>query len=294
MSQAKKQMECLHIVIESTPGVFYYVPETKLGVQGRRQGEDDYEKEGKTMNTVEDTIKVAKMCQTNDCQTKREMQLKENGQSSCVEDKRKVFAKKEWKSLNIVEEKEKKILKHKIGFSGQRFSNSEYQDHSAKAEAMILRRDSMRHIGDWFYPEGGWGWKVMISSLIMNMLSMGLIMSQGQVMVHSINARVGGETNNLKTGEKSQIKHIPESVCQALLVSSCLSTSQLISPLIMSFCLHKSSRLAAFLGGLVMALGWLFTSFATQLHQIMISYSFLLGKVGLVSYHCTRNNITQV
>merc|ERR1719474_1380698 len=63
----------------------------------------------------------------------------------------------------------------------------------------------------------------------------------------------------------------------ALVVSSCLSTSQLFSPVIMSFCLHKSPRLAAFLGGLVMALGWLFTSFATQLHQVIISYSLLLG-----------------
>ena len=43
-----------------------------------------------------------------------------------------------------------------------------------------------------------------------------------------------------------------------------------------------------------MALGWLFTSFATQLHQIIISYSLLLGMVGMVSYHCTRDIIIQV
>ena len=43
-----------------------------------------------------------------------------------------------------------------------------------------------------------------------------------------------------------------------------------------------------------MALGWLFTSFATKLHQIIISYSLLLGMVVMLSYHCTRIIITQV
>ena len=128
------------------------------------------------------------------------MQVKQEGQSSGLEEKRKLFAKKEWKSLNYAEEREKEVLEHKIGLPGQRFLDNECQDHSAKAEAIILSRDSMKHIGDWFYPEGGWGWKVMIISLIMNVLSIGLIMSQGQVMVLSINARVGEDTSNITTG----------------------------------------------------------------------------------------------
>jgi len=266
MLQVKKHMECHHIVIESSPGVFYSGPVGSFILPERRRrvrqlDGDDIKKKEEVIKTNENEIKVT-MCQTNDCQTNREMQLKENGQSGCIQDKRKQFAKKEWKSLNIGEDRGKKVLEHKIGLSGQRFLDNEFQDHSAKTEAVILRRDSMRHIGDWFYPEGGWGWRVVISSMIINILSMGLIMSAGQVLVLSINTRVGDQTDQIKT---------------ALVVSGCLSSCQLFSPVIMSFCLQKSPRLAAVIGGLVMALGWLFTSFATQLHQIVISYSFLLG-----------------
>ena len=284
-------MNCPHIVIESTPGVFYSLPVANSLLQGRRRKEivelGDNDKKEDIINADEEMNKAAKMCQSNDCQYKREMQVNENGQSTCVENKRKVFAKKGWKSLNIAEEREKKVLEEKIGFSGQRFLDSECQDHSARAEAIILRRDSMRHIGDWFYPEGEWGWMVLITSLVMNVLSIGLIMSQGQVMVLSINARVGDETNFIVTGKNMIFEHLPDDVAiTALVVSSCLSACMLISPVTMYFCLHKSPRLAAFLGGFVMALGWLFTSFATKLHQIIISYSLLLGMVDMVSYHC--------
>ena len=135
----------------------------------------------------------------------------------------------------------------------------------------------MGHIADWFYPEGGWGWRVVTASMLINVLSVGLIMSEGQVMVHSINTRVGEQTNHIKTGETKKINQMLIILIPALVVSCCFSSCQLFSPVIMSFCLHKSPRLAAVIGGLVMALGWLFTSFATQLHQIVISYSFLLG-----------------
>ena len=209
-------MNCPHIVIESTPGVFYSLPVANSLLQGRRREEivelGDNDKKEDIINADEEMNKAAKMCQSNDCQYKREMQVNENGQSTCVENKRKVFAKKGWKSLNIAEEREKKVLEEKIGFSGQRFLDSECQDHSARAEAIILRRDSMRHIGDWFYPEGEWGWMVLITSLVMNVLSIGLIMSQGQVMVLSINARVGDETNFIKTGKNMIFEHLPDDV----------------------------------------------------------------------------------
>ena len=212
MLPVKKQMECHHIVIESSPGVFYSGPVGNFILPERRRrvrqldGDNIGRKDG-IINANEKEIKVT-MCQTNDCETNREMQLKENGQSSCVQDKRKLFAKKEWKSLNIVENRGKKVLEHKIGLSGQRFVDTEFQDHSAKTEAIIMRRDSMRHIGDWFYPEGGWGWRVITASMIINVLSMGLIMSEGQVMVLSINTRVGEQTNHIKTGEKFNFEQI--------------------------------------------------------------------------------------
>lgn len=42
--------------------------------------------------------------------------------------------------------------------------------------------------------------------------------------------------------------------------------------IVVALCRRKSTRLTAVLGGLVLALGILFTSFATQLHQVAFSY----------------------
>lgn len=50
------------------------------------------------------------------------------------------------------------------------------------------------------------------------------------------------------------------------------SLSMFTAPIVIAFCRRKSTRLTAVLGGLVLALGILFTSFATQLHQVAFSY----------------------
>lgn len=66
-----------------------------------------------------------------------------------------------------------------------------------------------------------------------------------------------------------------------LVVIACSSTtvSQLVSPLVVAVSKRHSVRLLAVLGGIVTALGTLFTSFSTQLHQLYLS-SGLLGGVG--------------
>ncbi|XP_006612888.1 monocarboxylate transporter 2-like isoform X5 [Apis dorsata] len=51
----------------------------------------------------------------------------------------------------------------------------------------------------------------------------------------------------------------------------------LVSPVTIAFCRRKSTRLTAVLGGLVTALGCLFTSFASQFHQLFISYGTVVG-----------------
>ena len=56
-----------------------------------------------------------------------------------------------------------------------------------------------------------------------------------------------------------------------------LSTSLLISPITISFCRRKSTRVTAVLGGLVTSLGCLFASFAVQYHQLVLSYGVILG-----------------
>lgn len=56
------------------------------------------------------------------------------------------------------------------------------------------------------------------------------------------------------------------------------AVSLLISPITISFCRRKSTRLTAVMGGLVTALGCLFTSFATQFHQLFFSYGTVIGE----------------
>lgn len=53
--------------------------------------------------------------------------------------------------------------------------------------------------------------------------------------------------------------------------------SHLVSPLTVAVCKRKSNRLVAILGGLVAALGCLFTSFATEFHQILLSFGIILA-----------------
>lgn len=51
----------------------------------------------------------------------------------------------------------------------------------------------------------------------------------------------------------------------------------IVSPLIVAICRRKSTRLIAILGGLVTALGCLFSSFATQFHQMFFSHGIFVG-----------------
>ena len=57
-----------------------------------------------------------------------------------------------------------------------------------------------------------------------------------------------------------------------------MAVSNFLCPLIVGICRRKSTRITAVTGGLVTALGCLFTSFATQFHQLFFSYGFMIGK----------------
>ena len=64
-----------------------------------------------------------------------------------------------------------------------------------------------------------------------------------------------------------------------------MSVSLFVSPIIIGFCRRKSTRLTAVMGGLVTALGCLFTSFASQFHQLFLSYGAMIGKLPLITYN---------
>ena len=51
----------------------------------------------------------------------------------------------------------------------------------------------------------------------------------------------------------------------------------ILSPLTVAICRRKSTRLVAVMGGLVTALGCLFTSFASQFHQLFLSYGLMVA-----------------
>lgn len=52
-----------------------------------------------------------------------------------------------------------------------------------------------------------------------------------------------------------------------------------LSPVTVALCVRKSTRVTAVVGGLVAALGCLFTSFATQFHQLFFSYGKTINSI---------------
>ncbi|XP_050696604.1 monocarboxylate transporter 10-like isoform X2 [Eriocheir sinensis] len=115
-------------------------------------------------------------------------------------------------------------------------------------------------IGRHYYPEGGWGWVVLLMALLVHVASHGLHQAAGVLLIHTLKA-------------------FPESSLIGASWLGGLSTSiaLLISPVTIGVCRRNSTRLTAVLGGLVTALGCLFTSFASQFHQLFFSYGTVIG-----------------
>jgi hypothetical protein len=58
----------------------------------------------------------------------------------------------------------------------------------------------------------------------------------------------------------------------------------IMSPLTVGVCKRKSTRLTGVIGGLVLALGCLFSSFANQFHQLFFSHAIMTGKKNVDKY----------
>ncbi|XP_054715046.1 monocarboxylate transporter 13-like [Uloborus diversus] len=114
-----------------------------------------------------------------------------------------------------------------------------------------------------YYPEGGWGWVVCVCAFLVNALTSGLLLSYG-IFNREVLHEFGQEHEQ-----------------QAMwLGCTSVSLSLLSSPIIVGICRRKSTRLTAVFGGLVAALGCLFTSFASQMHQVFLSYGLVMA-IGL-------------
>ncbi|XP_076048483.1 monocarboxylate transporter 10-like isoform X2 [Oratosquilla oratoria] len=115
-------------------------------------------------------------------------------------------------------------------------------------------------IGRHYYPEGGWGWVVLFMATLIHTSNHGLHQAAGILLLDIVD-------------QFGSAAFLPASWLGGMSTAVAL----LLSPVTMSFCRRKSTRLTAVLGGLVTALGCLFTSFASQFHQLFFSYGTVIG-----------------
>ncbi|XP_049872421.1 monocarboxylate transporter 10-like isoform X2 [Pectinophora gossypiella] len=111
-----------------------------------------------------------------------------------------------------------------------------------------------------YYPEGGWGWGVAFAATLAQMLAHGLHQASAILAVEAVR-RFGPEVR-MQAG------------CLGALSAG---VALALSPVTVALCVRKSTRVTAVVGGLVAALGCLFTSFATQFHQLFFSYGTVVG-----------------
>ena len=103
-----------------------------------------------------------------------------------------------------------------------------------------------------YYPEGGWGYLILLTYLLVNVLTDGFVL--GSLVL---------------TKPMTWIFHLTD--YQLLFLWVCpVSVALLISPIATSFCKDRSCRLCAVLGGILLSLGALFMSFAKEYHQVLI------------------------
>ncbi|GIY40362.1 monocarboxylate transporter 10 [Caerostris darwini] len=112
-----------------------------------------------------------------------------------------------------------------------------------------------------YYPEGGWGWVVLCCALIFDVILSTLHLSVGFFILEIRKQFLKGQ----------------DSIEPVLAASTFIAVSYLLSPIVVALCKKKSTRLLAIFGAIVTSLGSLFTSFASQLHQIYLSYGIFIG-----------------
>ncbi|XP_014468611.1 PREDICTED: monocarboxylate transporter 10 [Dinoponera quadriceps] len=117
-----------------------------------------------------------------------------------------------------------------------------------------------------FYPEGGWGWLVCAAGFLALLLTTGMQLAFGLLRLYAM-------------------RHLGELHLMDIVWAGALSAavSRGSAPLVVGACRRGNTRLTAVIGGLVLALASLFTSFALQMHQVLLSYGLVLGTgAGLV------------
>uniref|UniRef100_A0A0K2TXY6 Monocarboxylate transporter 10like [Acyrthosiphon pisum] n=1 Tax=Lepeophtheirus salmonis TaxID=72036 RepID=A0A0K2TXY6_LEPSM len=125
-----------------------------------------------------------------------------------------------------------------------------------------------------YYPEGGWGFVIIIAAVLVQIIIHGFQLSFNGFLTSSTLSHSPGSTT-LQWSKKPPPAEAK--IHSGWLGAMSTSVSLLISPFTIAVCRLKSTRLTAVLGGLITALGCLFTSFASQFHQLFFSYGTMVG-----------------
>ncbi|KAJ3627505.1 hypothetical protein MTP99_014879 [Tenebrio molitor] len=168
-------------------------------------------------------------------------------------------------------------LSHHDSGLGSYYGGSGVDDAPAsRAARLVADLRQLLTLKQHYYPEGGWGWVVLVAAVLVHVLSHGLITSAGLFYVEIL--RKFGPAVAQSTG---------------WLGAMSTGVALLISPVTIAFCRRKSTRVTAVMGGLITALGCLFTSFATQFHQLFFSYGTVVGIGVGITRDCSTLMVAQ-
>ncbi|XP_017775060.1 PREDICTED: monocarboxylate transporter 2-like [Nicrophorus vespilloides] len=162
--------------------------------------------------------------------------------------------------------------------------------HSLHRNVPALRRRDVdtATIKQHYYPEGGWGWLVCGAAFLAHLLTSGLQLAFGLLYIYTIKFLVKRQQQQQQQDSSPaaatstsldgvSIHHDFYVMATAWMGALCLCVSFAASPIVVAVCRRKSTRLASVFGGLLLALACLFTSFAMQFHQAVLSYGVVLG-----------------
>ncbi|XP_015171178.1 PREDICTED: monocarboxylate transporter 12-like [Polistes dominula] len=137
-------------------------------------------------------------------------------------------------------------------------------------------RDPRYTIKQHYYPESGWGWVIVVTGVMVQILATGIHGAVGAWLILDGTKRFRQPLLNV-----------------GWLGAMSTGVALLVSPVTIAFCRRKSTRVTAVLGGLVTALGCLFTSFASQFHQLFFSYGTMVGIGVSMTRDCSTLMVAQ-
>ncbi|XP_018332376.1 monocarboxylate transporter 12-like isoform X2 [Agrilus planipennis] len=179
--------------------------------------------------------------------------------------------------LHITRSRSLPHLSHHDSGLGSYCGNSGADDAPAsRAARLVADLRQLLTLKQHYYPEGGWGWVVVFAGFIVSFLGHGLLLSFGMLQ--------------MEIERKFQMPLHPS---PGWLGAMSTGVALLISPVTIAFCRRKSTRVTAVMGGLVTALGCLFTSFATQFHQLFFSYGTVVGIGVGITRDCSTLMVAQ-